>query len=126
MTKEQVDRVSYLVGHHHTLHNIEGIDYRILIEADYIANASENGYDTKTILKFRETTDNATCKIDAKLTYKSNNKNITVSSKGKITIKKNYIGKATITITAAKTNTYKKATKTITVTVKHIMVNGVQ
>ena len=80
MTKEQVDRVAYLVGHHHTLHNIE----------------------------------------------KSNNKNITVSSKGKITIKKNYIGKATITITAAKTNTYKKATKTITVTIKHRMVNGVQ
>ena len=54
MTKEQVDRVSYLVGHHHNLHNIEGIDYQILIEADYIANASENGYDTKTILKFRD------------------------------------------------------------------------
>lgn len=61
---------------------------------------------------------NAARKGSAKLTYKSNNKNITVNSKGTITIKKNYIGKATITITAAKTSKYKKATKKITVTVK--------
>lgn len=55
---------------------------------------------------------NAKCSGNAKLTYKSNNKNITVDSNGKITIKKNYIGKATITITAGKT------TKKISVTVK--------
>lgn len=62
----------------------------------------------------------ATCKGNATLTYKSNNDNITVNSKGKVTIKKNYIGKATITITAKATSTYKKATKKITVTVKPV------
>lgn len=35
---DQVDRISYLVSHHHTLTGIEGIDYQILIEADYIVN----------------------------------------------------------------------------------------
>lgn len=60
----------------------------------------------------------ATCKGNTKLTYKSNNKNITVNAKGKVTIKKNYIGRAKITITSAATSKYSKATKTITVTVK--------
>ena len=54
----------------------------------------------------------------AKLTYKSNNSNITVSAAGKVTIKKNYTGKATITITAAATANYNMTTKNITVTVK--------
>lgn len=59
---------------------------------------------------------NAKTNGNGKLTYKSNSKNISVKN-GKITIRKNYIGKATITITAAETNTYKKATKKINVTV---------
>ena len=53
----------------------------------------------------------------AKLTYKSNNKNITVNSSGKVTVKAKYIGKATITISSAATSDYKAATKNITVTV---------
>ena len=28
------ERVCYLVGHHHTYTNIEGMDYQILVEAD--------------------------------------------------------------------------------------------
>ncbi len=44
LSGSQIDRVSYLVGHHHTLTDISGIDYQILVEADYIANASENHY----------------------------------------------------------------------------------
>ena len=43
--KEQViRRVEYLVGHHHTLTGIDGIDYQILLEADYLVNADESGY----------------------------------------------------------------------------------
>ena len=48
MTEAQIARVAYLVGHHHTLQDIHGMDYQILIEADYIANASENGYGKRT------------------------------------------------------------------------------
>ena len=38
-----MNRVAYLVEHHHSPDQIDGIDYQILIEADYIVNASENG-----------------------------------------------------------------------------------
>ena len=39
-----MNRVAYLVGHHHSPEQIDAIDYQILIEADYIVNASESGY----------------------------------------------------------------------------------
>ncbi len=54
MSAGQIDRVAYLVGHHHTLHGIDGIDYQILVEADYIANASEKGYRERDILTFMD------------------------------------------------------------------------
>ena len=52
MTEEQIDRVAYLVGHHHTFSNIDRIDYQILVEADYIANATENGYSVQNVESF--------------------------------------------------------------------------
>ena len=52
MTEEQISRVAFLVGHHHTLTEIDGTDYQILVEADYIANASENGYSKENIRNF--------------------------------------------------------------------------
>ena len=42
LSKEQIGRIAYLVGHHHTFQNIDGLDYQILVEADYIVNADEN------------------------------------------------------------------------------------
>ena len=54
MTKEQISRVAYLVGHHHTLTGIEGMDYQILIEADYIVNATESGYSRENVENFVE------------------------------------------------------------------------
>ena len=56
MTAAQIDRVAYLVGHHHSPAQIDGIDYQILIEADYIVNASESGYDQQAIRTFMEHT----------------------------------------------------------------------
>lgn len=56
MTAEQIDRVAYLVGHHHSPAQIDGIDYQILIEADYIVNASESGYGRQAIRTFMEHT----------------------------------------------------------------------
>ena len=56
MTVAQIDRVAYLVGHHHSPAQINGIDYQILIEADYIVNASESGYDQQAIRTFMEHT----------------------------------------------------------------------
>jgi len=37
-----LDRVAYLVSHHHTYTNVDGMDYRILLEADFLVNADES------------------------------------------------------------------------------------
>lgn len=39
---ELIERVCYLVAHHHTYHDIEGMDYQILVEADFLVNISED------------------------------------------------------------------------------------
>lgn len=52
LSAAQIDRIVYLVSHHHTLDHIEGIDYRILIEADYIVNADESNYSAENIANF--------------------------------------------------------------------------
>jgi predicted metal-dependent HD superfamily phosphohydrolase len=36
------ERVQYLIGHHHTYRNIDGIDHQILIEADFLVNFFED------------------------------------------------------------------------------------
>lgn len=35
-------RVLYLVGHHHTYTDIDGADYQIMVEADFLVNLLEN------------------------------------------------------------------------------------
>lgn len=52
------------------------------------------------------------------LHYASNNDSVQVNKYGSVVVKGKFIGKATITITVDETDIYKKATKTITVTVK--------
>ena len=54
---------------------------------------------------------------NAKLTYRSNNKNITVDKNGKVSISANFTGEASITVSAAATSKYKAAKKTVTITV---------
>ena len=54
IAEEVIDRVAFLVGHHHTFSGIDGIDYQILIEADYIANATENGYGQESVVNFMQ------------------------------------------------------------------------
>lgn len=52
LTKAELERVIYLVGHHHTLSDICGLDHQILIEADYLANAAENHFPFQEIEAF--------------------------------------------------------------------------
>ena len=52
LTDAQIDRVAFLVGHHHTFTDVCGKDFQILLEADYIANASENGYERRSVENF--------------------------------------------------------------------------
>ena len=44
-----IERVRFLVEHHHTYTGVDGMDYQILLEADFLVNAGESGYDKKTI-----------------------------------------------------------------------------
>jgi len=54
LSPAQLDRIVYLVGHHHTTDNVDGIDYRILLEADYIVNADEWAFSPEEIKATRE------------------------------------------------------------------------
>lgn len=47
-TESQIDRIRYLIGHHHTYHEIDGMDYQILIEADFLVNLYEDGESKET------------------------------------------------------------------------------
>lgn len=49
-----VDRVVFLVSHHHTLVGVSGMDYQILLEADYLVNAEESHYSPDNIRNFRD------------------------------------------------------------------------
>lgn len=45
-----LERVLYLIGHHHTYTNIDGLDYQILVEADFLVNLFEDDFDQKTAM----------------------------------------------------------------------------
>ncbi len=48
-----VDRICFLVAHHHTFNGIDGIDYQILLEADFLVNADESKLNKKVITAFK-------------------------------------------------------------------------
>lgn len=49
LSEELRERVAFLVGHHHTVDGVDGLDYQILLEADYLVNADEAGYPPENI-----------------------------------------------------------------------------
>lgn len=49
--QEVIDRVCYLVGHHHTYSNIDGVDYQILVEADFLVNMYGDGVSPDAVRK---------------------------------------------------------------------------
>lgn len=49
--QEIVSRVSYLVGHHHTYTGVDGMDYRILLEADFLVNLFEDAMGDEAVAK---------------------------------------------------------------------------
>lgn len=38
-----IERACYIIAHHHTYDNIVGLDYQILVEADFLVNLFEHG-----------------------------------------------------------------------------------
>lgn len=49
-----VARISWLVAHHHTYTNVDGLDYQILLEADFLVNAGESSYSSAAIKSARQ------------------------------------------------------------------------
>ena len=52
-TSEEIDRICYLVGHHHTYSHIDGLDYQILVEADWLVNIYEDGLSQEVVNRVR-------------------------------------------------------------------------
>ena len=52
--EDVIERVSYLVGHHHTYNHIEGADYQILVEADFLVNFYEGEMPMEKILTVKK------------------------------------------------------------------------
>lgn len=50
----RIDRVCFLVGHHHTYTGVDGVDYRILLEADFLVNAANKKLGKDALLATRE------------------------------------------------------------------------
>ena len=48
-------RVQYLIAHHHTYDQVDGIDYQKLIEADFLVNIMENHLSKEAATKAYET-----------------------------------------------------------------------
>ena len=48
------ERVCWLIAHHHTYTSVDGADYQILLEADFLVNAYEDSLDKKAITTFRD------------------------------------------------------------------------
>ena len=49
-----IERVCTLVGRHHTYTNVDGLDLRILLEADFLVNAAHKKLNRSAILAARE------------------------------------------------------------------------
>lgn len=50
-----IERVCYLIGHHHTYTEIDGVDYQILVEADFLVNFQEGNQPMSAIRQVYET-----------------------------------------------------------------------
>lgn len=55
LTDAQMERIAYLVSHHHTYTGVDKADYQILLEADYLVNADESKYSVDHIRHTLET-----------------------------------------------------------------------
>lgn len=44
-----ISRVCFIVAHHHTYENVEGLDWRIILEADFLVNAFEDDLSNQAI-----------------------------------------------------------------------------
>lgn len=51
--EDMIERVCFLVAHHHTYTNIDGLDYQILVEADFLVNILEENQSIPQVVHVR-------------------------------------------------------------------------
>lgn len=54
LSDEKIARIAFIVGHHHSFNAIDGQDFQIVVEADYIVNAYESSYPGENMKFFRD------------------------------------------------------------------------
>ena len=52
--RDMAERISWLVAQHHTYTHVDGLDYQILLEADFLVNADEGGLARAAIENMRQ------------------------------------------------------------------------
>ena len=50
----QIERICWLIGHHHTYNPVTAADHRILLEADFLVNSFEDHLAPQGIIAFRD------------------------------------------------------------------------
>ena len=63
-TDAQIERICWLIGHHHTYNNVTTVDHRILLEADFLVNSFEAQLSTPSIIAFRNNVFRSASAID--------------------------------------------------------------
>ena len=53
LTEEIINRVCFLIAHHHTYTSIDSTDYQILVEADFLVNIFEDNLNREQIISIR-------------------------------------------------------------------------
>lgn len=48
-----IERVCFIIAHHHTYKAIDGIDFQILVEADFLVNIFEDGLEENSVTGVR-------------------------------------------------------------------------
>ena len=53
-TATQIERICWLIAHHHTYQDVTSLDHRILLEADFLVNSFEAHLAPEGIITFRD------------------------------------------------------------------------
>lgn len=54
LKKETLDRICFLIGNHHSYQKIDGLDFQILVEADFLVNIYEDEMSRLSINSIRK------------------------------------------------------------------------
>ena len=63
-SEAQIERICWLIGHHHTYSRVETADHRILLEADFLVNSFEDNMPIQSVIAFRDKVFRSACAID--------------------------------------------------------------